>query len=177
MQHATAQPAKRLPVVGVIGAHRTDHMPWSEELGRWLAKLPVHLLTGGGQGVMAAVSRGFAGVSERKGLVLGVLPGKVDTPGAAPVGYPNAWVELPIRTHLPARGKKGEDALSRNHIVVLSADVVIALPGAAGTEAEISLALRYGKPIVGYRRPARAGVPDAQTLEELREFLHWQGIQ
>ena len=35
----------------------------------------VHLLTGGGGGVMSAVSEAFHGVPERRGLVIGVIPG------------------------------------------------------------------------------------------------------
>ena len=34
---------------------------------------------------------------------------------------------------------------SRNHIIVLSADHVVALPGGPGTRSEVELALDYGK--------------------------------
>ncbi len=40
--------------------------------------------------------------------------------------------------------------MSRNHINVLSSDVVIALPGGPGTAGEVQLALRYGRSIVVY---------------------------
>ena len=39
----------------------------------------------------------------------------------------NRFVELPIRTHLHLSGAQGTELASRNHINVLSSDVVIAL--------------------------------------------------
>lgn len=161
----------RLPIVGVMGAGRDVALERAEEAGAMLAEMGVHLLTGGGPGVMAAASRGFARVEGRKGCVIGVLPSGRGTE------YPNPWVEILIRTHLPLSGEQGEDALSRNHINVLSADAVVTLPGGAGTLSEVRLALRYGKPLVAYlkRRDEIPGLPDevrtVSTLEELRAFL------
>lgn len=140
--------ADPLPVVGVLGSGTA---PWTERaapLGRWLAELGVHLLTGGGGGTMAAVSEAFARVRPRRGLVVGVLPG--DEGGAAPAGYPNPWVELAVRTHLPHSGTRGEEPTSRNHVNVLSSDVLVALPGGAGTASEVRLARRYGRPLVAW---------------------------
>ncbi len=139
--------AERLPIVGVMGSGGEEHDDLAAPLGAWLARAGVHLLTGGGSGVMLAVSRGFARVQPRRGFVLGVLPADADAPGASPPGYPNPFVEVALRTHLPLSGTAGEDLLSRNHINVLSADVVLALPGAAGTASEVRLARRYGRPV------------------------------
>lgn len=100
---------------------------------------------------MEAVSRAFHAVDDRRGLVIGILPASDEGP-TPPDGYPNPWIELSIRTHLPARGDRGLDPASRNHVNVLSADVVVALPGGAGTAAEIELALRYGRPVVVFAR-------------------------
>jgi len=125
--------------------------PWPERavpLGRWLAERGVHLLTGGGSGVMAAVSEAFAAVRGREGLVIGVLPGFPD--GAAPPGYPNPAVELAIRTHLPGRGEEGSGPRSRNAINVLSSDLLVALPGGAGTASEVAFAARFAKPLVAW---------------------------
>lgn len=47
---------RRLPVVGVMGSGSEAHEPDASRIGRWLAEEGVHLLTGGGGGVMAAVS-------------------------------------------------------------------------------------------------------------------------
>ena len=92
---------------------------------------------------MTATSRGFTRTHPRAGVALGILRG--DTAGRQLPGYPNAYVEIPIATHLAEGGVEAE---SRNHLNVLTADVIIALPGAVGTRAEIELSMRYGKPIV-----------------------------
>src|ERR1700732_63573 len=64
----------RLPIVAVIGSGSDEHQDRAAALGSWLATQGVHLLTGAGQGVMAAVSKAFAETSARQGLVLGVVP-------------------------------------------------------------------------------------------------------
>jgi uncharacterized protein (TIGR00725 family) len=154
-----------------------EHASQAEELGRWLASEGVHLLTGGGSGLMEVVSRAFHGVAARRGLVIGVLPSSRVDPGQAKKGYPNAWVELPIRTHLPLSGKMGTDPMSRNHINVLSCDAVIALPGGRGTASEVELAVRYRRPVVAYLQgpsqiPALpVGVPTFGQLAEVQQFV------
>ena len=150
--------AQRLPIVGVMGSGTSPHAELSEPLGDWLARLGVHLLTGGGGGVMECVGRAFCAVPERRGLSLGVLPGDPGAGGAPPPGYPNSWVEIPLRTHLPSRGLAGAGADSRNHINVLSCDVVVALPGGEGTASEVALARRYGRPVAVFAR-SRESVP------------------
>ena len=52
----------------------------------------------------------------------------------------------------------GGERLSRNHIDVLSADVVVVLPGGAGTSSEVALALRYARPVVAFVS-ARGEIP------------------
>ncbi len=37
---------------------------------------------------------------------------------------------------------------SRNSIIILTADGIVAFPGGAGTRSEIQLALEYGKPLL-----------------------------
>lgn len=135
----------KLPIVGVMGSGSAAS-PFAEPLGAALAALPVHLLTGGGAGAMAAVSRGFASVATRPGRVLGILPGVGDPPRPRE-GYPNQWVEIAIRTHLPLSGDQGESSRSRNAINVLTSDVLIALAGGPGTASEVRLAVRYGTPL------------------------------
>lgn len=146
-------------------------------LGRWLADLGVHLLTGGGGGVMSAVSRAFFETENRAGLVIGVVPASEQGSALAPDGYPNRWVEIPIRTHLPLTGERGTELASRNHINVLSSDVLVAMPGSSGTRSEVDLALRYGKPVVAYlQQPSEIpglppGVPVRTELEEVQAFV------
>jgi uncharacterized protein (TIGR00725 family) len=165
-----------LPIVAVIGSGVDEHLKFTEPVGCWLATQQVHLLTGGGGGVMTAVSRAFAGTPGRHGLVIGILPSKRGT-GKAPSGYPNQWVEIPIATHLPYSGERGTDVLSRNHINVLTADIVIVLPGRAGTSSEAHLAVRYNKPIAAFVASVE-DVPNlpstvriCHTIDELKEFV------
>ena len=147
-----------LPIVGVMGSGSSADDGRCAPLGRWLALEGVHLLTGGGGGVMAAVSKAFFEVTDRKGLVIGVLRAADDDPSLLAPGYPNPFVELPIRTHLPLSGPHGTDARSRNHINVLTSDVVIAMPGGEGTRSEAELAIRYRKPLVAYLK-TRTEIP------------------
>jgi uncharacterized protein (TIGR00725 family) len=170
----------RRPVVGVMGSGTDEHRELAEPLGRWLAHQGVHLLTGGGHGVMAAVARAFAEVADRAGLVIGVVPGEIDCFGTyhARSDYPNAFIELAILTHLPVSGLEGTAPMSRNHINVLSSDLVVALPGGAGTASETVLALRYGRPLIAYLGE-RGTIPDlapavplARTLGDVERFVY-----
>ncbi|MBI5428032.1 MAG: LOG family protein [Nitrospinae bacterium] len=142
-------------MAGVIGSGSDPCENLSRPLGQWLAKKGFDLINGGGQGVMAEVARAFSSVPGRKGLCIGILPSELpcDSPERrkhyrAPEGYPNRYIDIPIHTHLHLSGKSGKEIASRNHIVVLTADIVVALPGSAGTRSEIELALDYGKPLV-----------------------------
>src|SRR5262249_34011292 len=108
----------RRRLVAVIGSGRSAD-PHCADVGRLIAHLGFDLLTGGGRGVMEAVSRAFFEVQPRKGLVIAVVPATVEGLTAleyrhpAPVaydlppGYPNEWVELAIFTHLPDSGPDG----------------------------------------------------------------------
>ena len=159
-----------IPIVGVMGSGVRAHEELAAPLGRRLARLGVHLLTGGGSGVMESVSRAFAAVEGRAGLVIGVLP--FHEAGAAP-GYPNPWVEIAIRTHL---GQDGAEPDSRNHVNVLTSDVVVALPGSVGTASEVALSVRYGRPVVLFGDLDRArGLPSevaaARTVDEVIAFV------
>ena len=155
-----------------MGASREPHTERSRRVGAWLARAGYHLLTGGGPGVMAAVTEAFVAVTDRRGLAVGVLPADGRrAPGGAevrpPPGYPNPWVELAIATHLDSLGERSGDERSRNHVNVLSSDVLIFLPGSAGTASEARLAVRYGKPSIAYldTRADVPGLPDAIPME------------
>ncbi len=152
----------RLQVVGVMGSGTCPHKVRARKVGRWLAEEGVHLLTGGGGGVMAAVSEAFCSVPDRKGTVIGILPCKAGDPGHAPSGYPNPWVDIPIFTHLPLSGTMGTDSASRNHINILTSRVIIALPGGTGTASEVSLARQYGHPVVAFIGN-RADIPNLSS--------------
>ncbi len=120
-------------VIGVMGSgHPLDHhaRELAYRVGAMIADRGWALLTGGSAtGVMDAASRG---AHEAGGLVVGVL--KSDSGAEA-----SSFVDVAIRTGM------GD---ARNVINVLSSDVVIALPGGAGTLSEVALALKAGKTVV-----------------------------
>ena len=169
---------RRRPVIGVMGSAVERYDTLAGAVGTWIARQGFHLLTGGGEGVMAAVSEAFAAVPDRRGLVIGVLPNAEDhARWSLPAGYPNRWVELAICTHLPLSGDRGTAPLSRNHINVLTADVVIALPGGPGTSSEVRLAVQYERPCMAFvtNRSQIPGLPDqvrsVSTLKEVAAFV------
>jgi len=169
-----------MAVIGVMGSGKQAWPELAEPLGQWIARAGHHLLTGGGGGVMTSVSRAFHQTPGRPGRCIGILPTRPDAAhGFAPLdGYPNPFVEIPIVTPLPrfdaADGDTGR--LTRNHVNILSSDVVIALPGSQGTRDEIGLGLAFGKPVVGFG-PADAfellprPMPVMQDLDEVIGFV------
>jgi len=171
-KHKARAAVPRRAVVAVVGSGSRADTNLCKAVGRLVAKLGCHLLTGAGRATMAEVSGVFVAEPRRSGLVVGVVPGGVDARGAYGVkeGYPNPWVELAIYTHLPDSGTEGKSATSRNHINVLSADTVVALPGGAGTRSEIELAIGYGVPVVAFGWEPE-GVAVARTGGELEQFL------
>ena len=102
----------------------------AEAVGRLLAEAGVIVVTGGREGVAAAACRG---AMEAGGLTVGILPGR-DRDEA------NPWVRVAVPTGL------GE---SRNALVIMDADAVIAFPGAYGTLTEIAFALLANTRVVG----------------------------
>lgn len=167
-----------MAIVAVVGSGTDEHRDFAEPLGKWLAESGFHLLTGGGAGTMTAVSRAFTAVPDRQGVCIGVLPcANPEEPELGRPGYPNAHIEVPIRTHLHLTGKQGSERLSRNHLIVLSADVMVALPGEYGTSSEVHLAFRYRKPVIVFASGSNAvpdlpeGVRRAPSFGEVRQFV------
>lgn len=140
-----------MAVIGVMGSGK---LPWEEfasPLGAWIAQNGHDLLTGGGQGVMLSVARAFLQTPGRSGKSMGVLPTQADAQfGFVPLeGYPNPFVELPVITPLPKREDgAAPGTINRNYVNILTSDVVVALPGSAGTLEEIALALQFQKPLI-----------------------------
>jgi predicted Rossmann-fold nucleotide-binding protein len=167
----------RREIIGVLGSGKEEHRAWVEPLARWVAERGFHLLTGAGGGVMRAAAEAFVAVEGREGLSLGIVPGAVvDGTWSAKPGYPNAAVEVPILTHLPLSGEQGTEPMSRNHLNVLTARALVALPGGAGTVSEAVLALRYGRPLILFGpREAFGAFPveleRTESLERVCAFL------
>ncbi|QRN96563.1 LOG family protein [Archangium violaceum] len=164
----------RREIIGVLGSGTEEHRAWVEPLARWIAERGFHLLTGAGGGVMRAAAEAFVAVEGREGLSLGIVPGSVEDGTWRPKpGYPNPAVELPILTHLPLSGERGTEPMSRNHLNVLTAHALVALPGGSGTVSEVVLALRYGKPLIlfGPREAFRDFPPEVERTESLERVL------
>jgi uncharacterized protein (TIGR00725 family) len=122
----------RQPIhVAVVGGYEVgpDTLAYAEEVGRLLATNGVILITGGRRGVAEAASRG---ARQAGGLTVGILPGR-DRAEA------NPWVQVAVPTGL------GD---TRNALVVMGADAVIALAGQYGTLSEIAFALVSSTPII-----------------------------
>ncbi len=119
-------------VVGIMGGSSCNEEQYQQafELGSYLAKKGLVVLTGGGQGVMEAASKG---AQDAGGLTIGILPGP-DKSRA------NPYVSVCIVTNL------GD---ARNPINILSSDLVLAIGGSGGTLSEIALALKNGKQVIG----------------------------
>jgi len=166
-----------------MGSGNDEHDELARAVGKLLAERGVNLLTGGGRGVMTSVSRAYTGSPRKRGICIGIIPClSVDVRSQPANGYPNRFVELPIYTHLPYSGELGTHDLSRNHINILSCSAIIALPGSAGTKAEVALAVSYKKPLVAFSPDAtlvesfHEAVRRAQTIEEVEKFLDQNGI-
>lgn len=119
----------------------------AHKLGKKLAKVAPILVSGGLKGTMLAVCKGFKAGG---GITIGIIP-SYDKDSA------NPYVDIVIPTGL---------GLARNAVVVSSADVVVALPGKAGTLSEVAYALQFGIPVVSVDSWDFKGVIKVRTVEE-----------
>lgn len=135
--------------IAVIGGSRPPRKArdLAFAVGRLVARSGAVLVCGGLGGVMEAASRG---AREEGGFVAGILPG--GSPSDA-----NPWVDLPIATGL---------GYTRNSLVVMNADAVIAIDGEYGTLSEIAYGKIHGKRVVGLGTWEVKGVEPAATPEE-----------
>ncbi|OGX39969.1 MAG: TIGR00725 family protein [Omnitrophica WOR_2 bacterium RIFCSPLOWO2_01_FULL_41_12] len=142
----------RKNIVSVIGGHNCTNEveQLAKNLGKKLAKVVDILVTGGLSGTMKAVCQGFKAAG---GLTIGMLPSynKNDA---------NPDVDIAIPTGL---------GLARNILVVKSADVVIALPGAEGTLSEIAYGLQFEIPVISLQSWDIPGTIKVNTVDEAIE--------
>lgn len=136
-------------IVSVIGGRKctSEVEQLAHNLGNKLAKVVDVLICGGLSGVMIAVCKGFKAAG---GLTIGILPG-YDKNEA------NEFVDIALPTGL---------GLARNVLVVKSGDVVVALPGEAGTLSEIAYCLQFGIPVVSLNSWDIKGTIKAATVDE-----------
>ena len=135
--------------IAVIGGSRPGRQAVDNayEVGRLIARAGGMVVCGGLGGVMEAACRG---AREEGGLTVGILPG--GSPADA-----NPWVDLPIATGL---------GYTRNALVVMNADAVVAVDGEYGTLSEIAYGKIHGKKVVGLATWDVKGVEIAATPEE-----------
>jgi hypothetical protein len=114
--------------VSVIGSG-AEHERRAEAVGRLLAERGCTVVTGGGDEVMAAASRG---AKEAGGTTIGILPGEGREDA-------NEWID-----HVAVTGI----GHGRNLAVAASGEAVIVVGGSWGTLAEIGFARRLGRPVV-----------------------------
>jgi len=117
------------------------------KLGKEVAKVAEILVSGGLSGTMKAVCQGF---KQGDGVTIGFIPSynKDDA---------NKFVDIVIPTGM---------GLARNVLVVKSADVVVALPGEAGTLSEIAYCLQFGIPVISLNSWDIPGVIKVKTVGE-----------
>ena len=118
----------------------------AENVGRLIAKRKGVLVCGGRGGIMKAACKG---AKDENGITIGILPDSKDEA--------NEFVDIAIPTGL---------GLARNVLVVKSADLIIALPGQAGTLSEITYALQFGIPIISLKSWDIKGVIKTETIDE-----------
>lgn len=167
---------QRRKIIGVMGSGRDEFREWVVPLARWIAEHGYDLLTGAGEGVMRVAAEAFVAVPGRRGLSIGIIPGEVvDGVYKAPPGYPNPNVELPVFTHLPLRGARGQEPMSRNHVNVLTAHGLVFLPGGPGTLSEATLAQGYRKPAIlfGPEREFRKFPEELERTDSLEHVCEW----
>ncbi|MCX6555007.1 MAG: TIGR00725 family protein [Candidatus Aminicenantes bacterium] len=118
--------------VGIIGGSSPEprHLRIAEELGKLIAQNGYILVNGGLKGVMEASAKG---AKSKGGVVIGILPGKSAQDA-------NPYTDVAIPTGL---------GYLRNALVVLNADVLVAVDGEYGTLSEIAYAQVYGKKVFG----------------------------
>ena len=149
----------RIGVIGQSGKISEQVREISEQVGREIAMKGAILLTGGGDGVMEAASKG---AKENNGLVVGILPGDS-------LDYANEYIDIPITTGLAFD--------YRSLILVRSSDVIIMIAGGNGTLGELSAAYLNEKPVVvvettgGWATKVKEVVYDGKYLDE-RKTIH-----
>jgi predicted Rossmann-fold nucleotide-binding protein len=184
-------------IVGVMASGKAaiaaEHNALAETVGDVIAREGFDLLTGGGQGLMKTAGQAFKTVNQRTGKLISVLRAKKQnhltgswddngtlnnaqvprTPGTKrhwSAKENNELAEIVIRTHLPYSGELGDHDLSRNHINILTSDLIVILPGGSGTLSELKLANEYGSRIMIFL--GKAGKIDEKSFVDLLRWLN-----
>jgi len=146
-EHMTRIPEVRR--IGVIGGAEADvaSLETAGQVGRFIAAAGAVLVCGGLGGVMEAAARGAKAAG---GFTVGILPGS--SPSDA-----NPFIDVPIATGL---------GFTRNSLVAMNADALIAVDGEYGTLSEIAFGIIHGKRVIGLGTWDIRGVLTAKSPEE-----------
>jgi uncharacterized protein (TIGR00725 family) len=140
----------RIGVIGGASPDPTFHQI-AYDVGKGIAAKGGILICGGLGGVMEAAARG---AKSSGGLTVGILPGNSHDDA-------NAHIDIPIATGL---------GYSRNSLVAMNADVLIAVDGQFGTLTEIAYGNIYRKKVIGIGTWDIQGVVKANTAEQAIEL-------
>ena len=135
--------------IGVIGGSNPDDRAilTAFRVGQAIGEAGAVLVCGGLGGVMEAAA---SGAKKAGAFTVGILPGT--SPGEA-----NPSIDMPIATGM---------GYSRNSLVAMNADILIAIAGEYGTLSEIAYGHIYGKKVIGLDTCDIKGVIKAKTPEE-----------
>ena len=135
--------------IGVIGGANPDNesLRIAYRVGQLIAENGAILICGGLIGVMDASAKG---AKQAGGLTVGILPG--NSPKDA-----NPYIDIAVATGL---------GYTRNSLVALNSDVLIAVDGHYGTLTEIAYGCIYEKKVIGIGTWEVEGVIKAVTAEE-----------
>lgn len=144
--------------IGVIGGARpqSEFKEIAYEVGKTIAQKGAVLVCGGLGGVMEAAARG---AGQAGGFSIGILPG--ESPKDA-----NPYIDVAVATGM---------GYTRNALVALNSDVLIAITGEYGTLSEIAYGCVQGKKVIGIGTWDITGVIKASSAAEavdlaLKEF-------
>lgn len=135
--------------IGVIGGASPDpkYRQIANEVGQLIGKKGAILVCGGLGGIMEAASRG---AKKSGGITVGILPGTSHEDA-------NDYIDIPLATGM---------GYTRNSLVAMNADVLIAVDGQYGTLTEIAYGNIYGKKVIGIGTWDIKGVQNVETAEE-----------
>jgi uncharacterized protein (TIGR00725 family) len=135
--------------IGVIGGAKPtpEFRKTAYEVGKLIAKKQALLVCGGLRGVMEAAAKGN---KEAGGISIGVLPG-------GSIKDANPFIDIPIATGL---------GYTRNALVVMNSDVLIAIDGHYGTLSEIAYGLIQEKKVIGLDTWDIEGIIKADSPEQ-----------
>jgi hypothetical protein len=139
--------------IGVIGGRTADKRTAAaaRRVGELVAKAGAVLVCGGLGGVMAAAA---SGARQAGGLTVGIIPG--NDPGEASID-----IDVPVATGL---------GYTRNSLVAMNSDALIAIDGGYGTLSEIAYGNIYNKPVIGLATWELDGVIAAESPDKAVEL-------